>query len=180
MYCKFVQWRLVFHMENGTQPGVFLRRHMQTCPHCRGQFQIFQLIDQQLQSQNPDLPTFDKDLLHKKIMTNLPGRHNSIYAPTQKTWRVSMIPAVGLAAVLLITAVLLWFHQRPLPAPSPKDLSRFNQLTIMNLDPLHSGLIERSMQQSLEKELNQLKQDAQKAVHFFAACLPDAEMITHK
>jgi len=177
MYCKLIQWRLACHLDNNIMPAGSLSRHLQKCTVCRQQYQKMRQISENLKIHDPDLPNIEEEQLRNKIIARLPIETSRIYAHRSSAWRLSLIPATGLAAVLLITTALLWVQWiRPLkPAqPTPADLARFNQLMNTNIDALSGTLIQKSMQQSLETELNNLTHDMGKAVRFFTTCLPDA------
>ena len=177
MYCKLIQWRLACHLDNNTKPAGSLSRHLQKCAACRQYYEKIRQISENLKIHDPDLPDIEEEQLQSKIIAHLPLEPSRIPAHRPPAWRLSLIPAAGLAAVLLITATLFWVQWFPplKPAqPTPADLARFNQLMNINIDALSGTLIQKSMQQSLETEMNNLTHDMGKAVRFFTTCLPDA------
>lgn len=177
MYCKLIQWRLACHLDSDIEPTGSLSRHLQKCTVCRQQYEKMRQISENLKNHDPDLPDIEEEQLRNKIIARLPIEPSRIPAHRPPAWRLSLLPAAGFAAALLITAALLWVQWIPplkSVRPTPADLAQFNQLMNTNIDALSGTLIQKSMQQSLETELNNLTHDMGKAVRFFTTCLPDA------
>jgi hypothetical protein len=175
MFCKYIQWRLDTCLENQVPPTDTLLGHLQKCPTCRQYYQRLCQIDQQLRSRNPEPPDFDEKILQEKILARLSNSQPDLSSPFQRSRGFLILTAAGLAAVLLIVAGLWLLPHIPRSNPQSltrADLIRFNQLISSEMTPLRSSLISQSMHQPLEKELDNLSRDMQRAVQFFAGCLP--------
>lgn len=176
MYCKWIQWRLSGCLDHDRRPSGRLLRHLQTCTRCRKQYEQMVHIERHLQIQEPALLDFEEKTLCKSIMARLP--ESACISPLirRKRGHWAAISAAGLAAVLLMAAGL-WLIpslQKPDPDPRPHtDRLPLNRLRVTQTELFNHPLVQKTMQQPLENEWQSLTQDVQKAVRFFAGCLPN-------